>query len=78
MSRSGFISYIEPNEPQLGFTICDYQSLPVRYDPIATSVNGKEVKLCLHPKRDYLNKSQFGKLIRPIRRIKTRLDRIND
>ena len=79
MSRSGFISYIEPNEPQLGYTLQDFNSLPASCYPLESiCVYGKEVNLSLHSKRGYLDESEITKLIKPIKRIKTKLERVNN
>ena len=69
MSRSGFISYIEPNEPDSGFTFNAFYSLPTRTVP--RHVQLREVHSYQQGKQD------SHEIIRPIKRIKTRLDQIN-
>ena len=70
MSRSGFISYIESNEPDNGFTFNVRYSLPSRTVP--RHVQLREVHSYQQGKQD------SNDIIRPIKRIKTRLDRKND
>ena len=70
MSRSGFISYIVPNEPENGFTLNALYSPQLRTVP--KHVHLREVHSYQPGKQDFQN------TIRPIKRIKTRLDRLND
>ena len=77
MSRSGFISYIEPNEPEMGVYLCPSYSLPVwTIQDKPTSVQSFSASDSTLKRTNTLKRFRLREVIEPIRRIKNKLDRI--